>query len=170
MSELLKNIIRGILLILLQVFVLNKILVHEYVTPYLYILFVLLLPFQLPRWALLFCGLLLGLCLDMFMNTEGMHAAACVLMAYLRPFVMNLFSPQGGFELVKKTPSVRTMGWRPFMLYAAVLTFVHHLLFFVLEIFDFHFLFYMAFKVALSTILTLVLVLLWEMLFHAQRK
>lgn len=165
MSSLMKNIIRFVLLILLQVFVLNKLLLHELVNPYLYLLFILLLPFNISRVALLFCGLLLGLTLDTFMNTMGMHAAACALIAYLRPFVINVLSPQGGFEVTQRAPSVRTMGWGPFATYAAILILIHHIAYFTLEVFGFSNLPYLALKILLSSAVSFGLVMLFEMLF-----
>lgn len=169
MNELIKNIARFILLILLQVFVLNHILLHEFVTPSIYFLFILLLPFDMPLWSAMISALLLGLCMDIFMNTRGMHAAACVLIAYLRPFVINVLAPKG-FEVPKVTPSVITMGWIPFLIYAAILVFLHHLVFFTLEVFDFHHIFYLAAKILLSTVVSVGLILLFEMLFASSKK
>ncbi len=169
MSELLKNILRFILLIIIQVFILNHILIYDFVTPSLYLLFILLLPFNTSRWGLMFCGFLLGLCLDIFMNTQGMHAAACVLIAYLRPTIMDILTPQKGFDTIRITPSVSTMGWVPFLIYAAILTFIHHVLFFTLEIFDFHDFFYISSKILLSTVLTLAMILVYEMLFTSSK-
>lgn len=165
MSELLKNIIRFILLILLQVFVLNKIMLHGYVTPYIYLLFVLLLPFTIPRWALMVCAVLLGLCLDLFMNTAGMHALACLTVAYFRPFVINILAPHDGFETQKVTPSIVSMGWAPFMTYATILVIIHHLVYFILEVFSFQNVLFLLFRILLSALVSLVLVLIFEMLF-----
>lgn len=170
MSELLKNIVRFILLILLQVFVLNKIVLHGYATPYLYMIFVLLLPFSMPRWGLMASAVLLGLCLDMFTDTPGMHATACLVIAYLRPFVINILSPQGGFETVKKTPSVVAMGWVPFMTYAVILVLIHHVVYFSLEVFDFHNLLLLALKILLSAVASMILILIYEMLFAPRRR
>lgn len=166
MSNLMKNMIRFILLLLLQVFVLNKVLIHEFVNPYIYILFILLLPFNLPRAALLFCALLMGLSLDAFMDTMGMHAAACVLIAYIRPFMINILSPQGGFEATQKAPSVTTMGWAPFALYAAVLVLIHHIAYFSLEVFGFSNWVYLLLKILLSSAVSFGLIMLYEMLFY----
>lgn len=165
MSELLKNILRFILLMVLQVFILNHVLIYDFVTPNLYLLFILLLPFNMSRPVLMICAFLLGLCLDMFMNTQGMHAAACVLIAYLRPSIMNILAPQKGFETNRITPSITTMGWVPFLIYASVLTFIHHVVFFTLEVFDFHNFFYISIKILLSTMLSLAMIMVYEMLF-----
>ena len=93
MSTLLRNIIRLILFILLQVFVLNQVPpLHQYITPYIYFLFILWLPFSLSRSGLLVVSFITGICLDFFTKTPGLHAAACVLIGYLRPFLINLLS------------------------------------------------------------------------------
>lgn len=170
MSELLKNIVRFIVLILLQVFVLDKIVLHGYATPYLYMIFVLLLPFSMPRWGLMASAVLLGLCLDMFSNTPGMHAAACLVIAYLRPFVINILSPQGGFETVKKTPSVVAMGRVPFMTYAVILVLIHHVVYFSVEVFDFHNILLLVLKILLSAVASMILILIYEMLFAPRRR
>lgn len=170
MSNLLKNILRFILLLLLQVFVLNHILISGRVAPSLYLLFILLLPFHIPRWGLLFCGFLLGLSLDIFMNTAGMHAAACALIAFLRPLIINILRPQKGFEIGQVTPSVVTMGWVPFLTYAAILTFIHHLVYYTVEVFDFNNFFYLSVKILLSTALTIAMIMVFEMLFAGKKQ
>jgi rod shape-determining protein MreD len=91
MSELLKNIFRFILFIFVQVFILFKMPpLHRFITPYLYYLYILWLPFSMSRAGLMCLAFLFGLSLDYFMHTPGLHAAACVLIAYLRPFVVNM--------------------------------------------------------------------------------
>ncbi|MET3875706.1 MULTISPECIES: rod shape-determining protein MreD [Chitinophaga] len=169
MSILLRNIIRFVLLLLIQVFVLNEILLHQLVSPYLYMLFVLALPFNLPRPVLMLLGLLMGLSLDMFMNTPGMHAAACVFIAYLRPFIINILSPQGGFETTQKTPSMTSMGVSQFLIYAAILVFLHHTLFFILEVFGMGNPLYLVMKIVFSTLASLFLIVLYELLFFSKK-
>ncbi|WP_143304579.1 rod shape-determining protein MreD [Chitinophaga vietnamensis] len=169
MSILLRNIIRFVLLLLIQVFVLNEILIHQLISPYLYMLFILALPFNLPRPVLMLLGLLTGLSLDMFMNTMGMHAAACVFIAYLRPFVINILSPQGGFETTQKTPSMTSMGVSQFLIYAAILVFLHHTVYFILEVFGFANPLYLLLKIILSTAASLFLIVLYELLFFSKK-
>lgn len=169
MSILLRNIIRFAFLLLIQVFVLNKILIHQLVSPYLYMLFILALPFNLPRPVVMLLGFLMGISLDMFSNTMGIHAAACVFIAYLRPFVINVLSPQGGFETTQKTPSMTSMGVSQFLIYAAVLVFLHHVVFFTLEVFGFGNLLYLMLKILLSTAASLILIVLYELLFFTKK-
>ncbi|NLR79453.1 rod shape-determining protein MreD [Chitinophaga eiseniae] len=169
MSILLRNIIRFVLLLLIQVFVLNEILLHQLVSPYLYMLFILALPFNLPRPVLMLMGLLMGLSLDMFMNTPGMHAAACVFIAYLRPFIINILSPQGGFETTQKTPSMTSMGVSQFLIYAAILVLLHHTIFFSLEVFGTGNLLYLIMKIVFSSLASLFLIVLYELLFFSRK-
>ncbi|CAL1521608.1 rod shape-determining protein MreD [Chitinophaga sp. MM2321] len=169
MSILLRNIIRFGFLLLIQVFVLNEILINQLVSPYLYMLFILALPFNLPRPVVMLLGFFVGLSLDMFMNTMGMHAAACVFIAYLRPFIINVLSPQGGFETTQKTPSMTSMGVSQFLIYAAVLVFLHHTVYFITEVFGFANPLYVMLKIVLSTAASLFLIILYELLFFTKK-
>ena len=125
MSQLVKNIIRFFMFILIQHFVLNQIPpLHQFITPYLYFLFILWLPFSISRSALLVVSFLLGFALDYFTGTPGLHAAPCVLIAYLRPFLINILISQEGAELNYAEPSIKSMGFAPYAFYVFVLTFV----------------------------------------------
>ena len=83
---------------------------HRFITPYLYYLFILWLPFATPRFWLLVIGFITGLSLDYFTQTPGLHAAACLLIAYIRPFVVNLLLPKDSTEFNYKEPSPRHTG------------------------------------------------------------
>src|SRR6478736_6499264 len=108
MSSLVKNIIRFIFFILIQVFILNQVPpLHNLVTPYIYFLFILWLPFRMGRRAVMVLALALGFSLDCFTKTYGLHAASCVLIAYLRPFLINLLISQEGADSNYNEPSVK---------------------------------------------------------------
>ena len=110
MGTLLKNMLRFILLILVQVYVLDRIHLHYMVTPYIYFLFILWMPFEGNRAAQMFIAFALGFTLDSFHHHPGFHSAACVLIAYLRPFVVNLLISQQGAENNYQAPSAKSMG------------------------------------------------------------
>ena len=127
MSDLLRNIIRFILFIGLQVYVLDNIPpLHQFIIPVIYFLFLLWLPFSVSRFWLLIIGFLTGISLDYFSSTPGLHAAACVLIAYIRPFLVNLLMPKDTSEFNYREPSARAMGWAPYSVYVLVLTLLHH--------------------------------------------
>ena len=93
-----RNILRMLVLILFQVLVLNNIQVSGYINPYMYVLFILLLPFETPRWLLLISGFAIGISIDLFANTLGMHTSATVFMAFLRPYILKLLMPHDEYE------------------------------------------------------------------------
>ena len=127
MSDFLRNIIRFAVFILVQVYVLNKIPhLHQFIVPYLYYLFILWLPFSVSRIGLLIIGFLTGMALDFFTMTPGLHAAACILIAYCRPFVINILTPKDPTEFNYREPSPRAMDWTPYLVYVLVLTLFLH--------------------------------------------
>jgi rod shape-determining protein MreD len=171
MSLLLKNIIRFALFLFIQVFVLFKVPpLHRFVVPYLYFLFILWLPFNLPRFWLTAIGFIYGLTLDYFTHTPGLHAAACTLIAYVRPFIVNLLISQEGSDKNYVSPSVTSMGWAPYATFVLVLTLLHHGYLVFLEWMSFGSFFYFLGKVVASTGVSLLLILLTELLFYRKEK
>ncbi len=171
MSSLLRNIIRLIIFILLQVFVLNHIPpLHQYITPYLYFLFILWLPFSMGRGSLLIVSFITGMCLDFFTKTPGLHAAACVFVGYLRPFLINLLMPQQGIEFNYREPSVTSLGFTQYITYVSVLTFCHHAVLSSIQAFQFGNILYLVLKTLGSTLISLLLITVIEIIFIRKQK
>ncbi|UCH15371.1 MAG: rod shape-determining protein MreD [Bacteroidales bacterium] len=154
-----RNIARFIFLILIQVFIFNNIQFSGYINPYIYILFILLLPFETPKWMLLVTAAFLGLTIDIFSDTLGMHTIATLFLAFLRPFVLNLISPRDGYES-GTFPRVAYYGINWFTKYASILIVAHHFVLFYIEIFRFGNFFSTFFRVILSTIFSLTFIVL----------
>jgi hypothetical protein len=165
----LKNIGRFVFLVLFQVLILNNIQFSGYINPYFYIYFILLLPFETPGWLLLLSAFLLGTSLDAFAHTFGLNAAACVLMAFARPFVINTISTGTEF-MVGHSPSLRNQGMKWFAYYSVILVLVHHLALFYLEIFRLTEFFQTLLRVILSSFFTLLLVFIAEYLSFPREK
>jgi len=171
MSTIVKNIVRFCVLILFQVYVLDKIRLHQMVTPYIYFIFILWLPFKTNRTVLMLLAFILGMTLDSFRHHPGFHAAACVLMAYIRPFIINLMIPQEGAETNYEEPSFRSMGGMlPYLIYAGLLIMLHNCWLFLLEAWQFADVWYFFLKTLLSTAIGLLLVLITELLFSRDQK
>lgn len=169
LNEVLKNIGRFILLVLLQGLILNELsLWGGMAIPYLYILFLLMLPIETPRWLELLIGLVLGLCIDMFTNTIGIHASACVLIAYIRPLYLKGIAPRDGYEYGQR-PSIQDMGLSWFLKYAIVLIFIHHLWLFYVEVYSFKGFFTTLLRVILSSAFTLLLTIISQYLILTRR-
>ncbi|MEO7531572.1 MAG: rod shape-determining protein MreD [Sediminibacterium sp.] len=166
MSSLLKNIIRFVLFILFQVYILNKIPpLHQFIVPYLYFLFILWLPFNINRFWLLVISFFFGLSLDYFTGTYGLHAAPCVLIAYIRPFLLNLLIPKDTTEQSYAEPGRYSMGWAPYALYVSILSFIHHFYLVLIEWLQFGNFVYFIGKVGGTTAISLLMIFLVEMLF-----
>jgi hypothetical protein len=171
MSDLIKNIVRFALFILFQVFILNEVPpLHQLIIPYIYFLYILWLPFNINRFVLLLISFAFGLTLDYFTGSAGLHAAPCVLIAYLRPFLLNLLIPQDTTEHSYLEPSIKSMGWAPYSLYVALLTFIHHFLLVLIEWLQFGNFVYFLGKVAATTAVSLLLIFITEMLFFRKAK
>ncbi len=163
------NVIRFFFLVFLQVLILNNINLGGYINPYFYIYFILLLPFGAPRWLLLISAFILGLSIDIFTNTIGLNAAACVVMAFFRPFVISAIST-GPESLIGDTPSLRNQGIKWFLYYSIILVLIHHSALFYLEIFRFSEFTVTFIRVLLSSAFTMVLVLISEYLLYPRGK
>ncbi|MBE0641405.1 MAG: rod shape-determining protein MreD, partial [Bacteroidales bacterium] len=163
-----RNLLRFVILLLLQVFVLDNVHLGGYINPYLYILFLLLLPFETPGWLLLTSAFLLGFGVDMFSGTGGIHAAAITLMAFMRPFTLTFIASRREYE-PGINPTIADLGLRWFVSYAGLLTLIHHLALFMLEMFSFAGFFDTLRRAFLSTLVTFSLILVVQYLFYPVR-
>ncbi|CAN5505024.1 rod shape-determining protein MreD [soil metagenome] len=149
----------------IQVLVLNNMQLGGFINPYLYVMFLITLPVKIPNLLLLGIALATGLTVDMFQNTMGMHASACMLLAYLRPGWLKMIAPRDGYES-DAAPSVKKSGFQWFIVYAGVLVLVHHLLLFYLEVFRFSEFFSTFIRVLLSSVVTLLLIIIAQYLMN----
>jgi hypothetical protein len=163
------NIIRFILLVFVQVFLLKNITLYNISTPYPYILFILLLPFGIPNLLLFPLAFLLGLTVDAFYDTPGLHAAACVLLALVRVLFISVTVQKEGFDN-EPEPTLSIMGFRWFLTYAVILTLIHHTFLFLLEAFNFSELLFILQRVVTSVIFTVFLMLITGLLFFRKRE
>ncbi len=178
MSIYLKNFIRFWIIVLIQVYILDKVALRWWsqpsgfpiFVPYLYPLFLLLLPFETPVWAMLLLGFGLGITVDSFSDTAGMHACAAVLLAYLRTNVLKALLPKNLVEYPNQSPNVKNMGWVPFLVYASFLLLVHHATFFIIEIWSLQHVGILFLKIFASTVTSLLLVLVYLLLFTNEAK
>jgi rod shape-determining protein MreD len=129
-----KIIANFFLLLALQVLVLNYVNLGGYINPYIYVFPILILPLSFPGWAMLLLAFLLGLIVDFFMDTMGIHAAATVLMAFSRPGIIRLISTREKYD-EGTIPQFSNMGRHWVILYTIILVGIHHLCLFSLEVF-----------------------------------
>jgi rod shape-determining protein MreD len=158
-----RNIIRFIVVIALQVLVLNNIQLGGYINPYFYVIFVLLLPFETPGWMVTLTGFAMGLTIDLFVNTPGVHASATAFMGFGRLYILRYMAPRDGYE-PGTFPRVFYYGLNWFLSYALILTFVHHLALFFVEAFHFSGTLHILLRVFLSTLFSTSLIIISQYL------
>lgn len=147
-----------------QVLFLNKICLLGWATPFVYVYLILTLDKDIDRNALMVIAFLMGFTIDIFSNTPGVNAGALVLVAFLRPGLLQLFSPRGEYENFE--PGIYTLGMWAFVRYAAVMVLFHHMALFSLETFSFEHFGFMLLRVFWSTLLTMMLVIAIECVRH----
>lgn len=163
------NLVRFISLVFLQVFLLKNISLYSLSTPYLYILFILLLPFETPNVLLFLLSFILGLTIDAFYDTPGLHAASCVVLALVRVLFISITVQKDGFDN-EPEPTLSIMGFRWFFTYALILTLAHHFFLFNLEVFRFDELEYTLTRFLFSSIFTVFLMLVSGLIFFRRKE
>jgi rod shape-determining protein MreD len=123
-----------ILFVLAQVLLFNNIQFSGYVNPYVYIMFILLLPIEIPAALTLLLSFVIGISIDFYSGSAGMHAFASTFAGFVRPFVLRSISPHDGYN-PRAQPSMFNYGFRWFLLYAVLIVFVHHTALFFIETF-----------------------------------
>ncbi len=153
-SSLFFNLFRFIILLSLQVIVFNNINLFGFISPFPYILFIILYPVNGNKSGLLVASFLLGIILDMFSNSGGIHTTACLFLAYFRPSIFKFaFGVSYEYQTIKLNDTLTPERFS-FLLVAVVL---HHLVLFIFEAFQFSLLWDILIRTLLSSIVTLII-------------
>ena len=161
-------IVDFIVLIVVQLLILDEIDLGQYFHPVLFYLPLLTVPFNFNKSLALIIAFIIGITVDLFNHTAGLHTATILLIAYIRPHILSLLAPRDGYEL-NKLPVVQNMGIKWTVIYLSIPVFTYNVLFFTLELFKFSF-FEIIQKTFFSSFLSLSLMLLYQFLtFKPQR-
>lgn len=163
------NTIRFIFLVFSQIFIFNKIQVTGYINPQVYVLFILMLPFRISGFWLLFLSFMTGLAIDVFMQTPGLHASASVFMAFCRPGVIRLVGKKEDLEAYD-CPNVRDSGPLWFFSYSIILVTLHHVFLFFMEVFRLSEFSQTLLKILINAILSTLIIMLIQYLFYSRKK
>ncbi|NNC49665.1 MAG: rod shape-determining protein MreD [Flaviramulus sp.] len=159
--------VRFFVLVLVQVLILNHINFLGYINPYFYILFIALFPIKNNRVILILLSFFLGLTIDLFLDTGGIHAAACVFIAYIRPVILK-FSFGTIYE--HQTVKFNSVDFDSKLIYLTLLTVMHHLVLFSLEIFSISKILLVLQKTLFSSIFTILLSITVTIIFSRKTK
>lgn len=166
-SALFVNVFRFILLLAVQIIIFNNMNFLGYISPYPYILFIILYPVNGNKSGLLVASFFLGLIMDMFSNSGGIHTTACIVLAYYRPYIFKFsFGLSYEYQTIKLN-DVLTPERFSFILLAAL---IHHFTLFLLEAFQFSFFWDILLQTLLSTVFTIILCIIIIYLIKPNRR
>lgn len=161
------NTIRFVVLLLFQVTICNNIDLFGYVNPYIYIIFIFLFPIKDQRLILLLTSFILGMLVDIFSDSGGVHAGAAVTLAYARPVILK-----SSFGMLYEHHSIKfsATDLGSLISYITIGTFIHHSVLFSLEIFNISNILLILKKTLFSSIFTIILSVLIIILFSRNKK
>jgi len=129
----------------------------------------MLLPFETPNWLLFILSFLMGITIDLFSDTLGLHAASCTILALIRIFFINITVQKDNYDSDPE-PTLGIMGFRWFFFYTLILTLVHHFFLFNLEVFKLAEILNTISRVLISSLFTILLIFTTELLFYRKKQ
>lgn len=163
-GSILKYAFLFLLLVVMEIFVVSRFNIHFYVNPHIYILFIIVLPVFTNRYLIIFLGFLIGFTIDQFLGTGGLHAAATVIMAYLRQVLLSAFAPREGYGK-DDFLTIGKFGLVNFLFYCGFMILIHHFFLFFLELFTFSNFLFTLIRTVASSLLSLLFILGIHLLF-----
>lgn len=162
-------IVSFIVLMPLQVFVFRNFVFLNYGFCFIYLLFLLSLPMELSITVGMVLALVTGLVIDLFYQTLGIHAAAGVLLMFLKPYWLSLNVPRSGYE-VSQPPLIRQYGLSWFLVYSLPLIFIYSLAVLFIEAGNSGLFWLILSKALVTTIVTLFFIVIAQYLFYPKTK
>ncbi len=158
-----------VLIVLVQVLIFNHIKISPLsITPMFYVLFILIVPFEVPNWLQLFFAFVLGYTVDMFADSPGLNTAASVFMAFLRPMILNMLAPRDGYES-GLYPYLTYMGMAWFVRYCIPLVVAHHLSYFLIDSIGFFHFSQVLIRIVATSGVTVVFIILSQFIAFRKR-
>lgn len=161
LREAIQSTLMVLLYLILQIFLLRNVVLFNYAFCFVYVAAILLLPTEIDRLYLLLIGFAVGLTVDTFSNTFGINAAASVLIAYLRPFLIQYQMVSRGVE--RLDIGIRRQGFVQFISYLFPLILIHHSVLFLMEMNNLEMILYTAIRIGASSLFTLIFIVVLEL-------
>ena len=167
MNDILQHTIRFFILASIQILVLNNVQISGYLNPFVYILFIMLLPPKMPKAIVLILAFVMGFTIDVFSDSYGIHSSATVLLAFLRPKVLALVSVKGGEDL--EEIGIKQLKINRFFTYSGILCLIHHFTLFYIEAFRVNEFFDTFLRALYSSFISILMILMIESLRSNQK-
>jgi len=167
-NTILSSVWRFIFLVLLQVLIFKRLSFgwenFNYINVIIFPIFILLLPFRTPNFLVVFLGFLIGISVDLFYDSPGVHASACVFMAWIRPAILGLMEPRGGYDK-NQSPAKKHLGINWFFAYSSAMIFAYLFFYFSVEAFTFVYIVDIFLRTVFSFFVSMIFILAYQYLF-----
>ena len=163
MALYIRFLFRFLVILIIQVFIINKLYLTTVLNPNIMVYLVLGLPFNQKPVNLLAVSFASGLLFDVFLNSPGYCSTAALVVAYTRYFNLKNFSRTEILE-TNLTPNTQQMGFLGFLVYAAIHTLIFHLVLATLQSFTVQLMFANLLEALVSALGTLSIIILAELL------
>lgn len=157
-----KQIGRYVLVMLLQVLLFNQLQMWGVCHPYIYVLCLLMMPITLPHSMDMLIGAAVGLMMDIFCNSLGIHTAACITLMFIRPYLLGLVVNDK--DRLNEQISLRALGMEALIKYVVVLVLVHHFMVFLLAAWSWMHIGFVLKETLVSSAITISIVISYNML------
>lgn len=164
-----KNILRFLALLVLQILLLNYAYMGGYMLPFIYILAVLMLPTGMGKVPMLLTAFAAGAVVDIFCNIPGFHTFSCTMLAFVRILFGNRILTRGE-PIDIDVPGVHTVPLQQFAVYLFVMTLVYSFTYFLLEAFTFGNFWWMVLSMLLSTMVSWALLMVCQLLLPKKQR
>ncbi len=155
---------------LLQILLLNNLTLNQYIIPQLYIILLLDLPINISKYLLLFIGLGLGLVLDVFSGTMGIHSTACLILCFARPSIIASITPKEAYNSLTSLQEDRNNLFDWYLKYCLLLIPIFHIALYFFEAYTLQFFFSTLFRALICSIVTMVFIFIYKILFLKRTK
>lgn len=157
-----KQIGRYILVMILQVLLFNQLQFWGVCHPYIYVLCLLMMPITLPHSAEMVIGAVVGLIMDVFCNSLGIHTAGCILLMFIRPYLIGVFVNDK--DRLNEQISLRSIGMEAFIKYTVTLVVIHHFTVFTLAAWSWHHVGFVLLETIISSFITILVIIAYNSL------
>ena len=152
-----KQLGRYVIVMLLQVLLFDQLQLWGVCHPYIYILCLLMLPITLPHSVDMVIGAIIGLIMDVFCNSLGVHTASCILIMFIRPYLIGAIVNDK--DRLNEQISLRSIGMEAMIKYVVILVIIHHLVVFSLAAWSWHHIGFILLETLVSSIVTISIII-----------
>jgi rod shape-determining protein MreD len=152
-----KQLGRYVVVMLLQILLFNQLQLWGVCHPYIYIMCLLMLPITLPHSVDMLIGAVIGLIMDVFCNSMGIHIAACIMIMFIRPYLLGVLVNDK--ERLNEQIHLRSIGMEALIKYTMILVVIHHLMVFSLAAWSWHHWFFVLMETIVSSIVTISIII-----------